>query len=280
MATNTKAAMGHQATLSINGTSIPFVSESLQKRGTHPERVGIRGTRSHDVDDVRAGPYTVAGAIVLQPTATEFGLITNLAIGSGGVVNEKLQEFDVIVGRVTQVFTYAGCKVGRLTATGSQGGMIEATLDLIGKTEARSGSAPSEPTSAAPFIFSDGTLTLQAASQPTESFTLTIDNALVGEQFRMNTTVDDIPEGDRIVTLASRHPFNTTANTSLYDQAIAGATGTLVLNDGTATATLTFGKLQVPAESPMVTGKGEIFLDLNMTARKDGATKEIAFALT
>ncbi len=279
MAINTKAAMGHQSTLSINNISYPFSSESLQKRGTQPARVGIRGTRSVDIDDVRAGPYTVEGSITVQPNATELLALASLAIGAGGVVNEKVQEFDVIIDRGdVQVFTYASCKVNWLVISGAQGGMIDATLDLIGKTEARSGSAPSEPTSASPFIFSDGTLTLQSASRPTESFTLTIDNALVGEQFRMNTTVDDIPEGDRIITLTSRHPWNTTANTGLYDQAVAGAAGTLVLNDGSNGVTFTFGKLQVPAESPMVPGKDEIFLDLNMTARKDGATKEIAVA--
>jgi len=278
MSTNTKAAMGHQATLSINGTSYPFSSESLQKRATHPERVGIRGTRSHDVDDVRAGSYTVEGSITIQPTLAGLSALAILAIGPGGVVNEKLQEFTVIVDRETQVFTYAGCKIGQFDLSGSQGELLELTLTMIGKTEARSGSAPAEPASAVPFIFSDGTLTLQSASRPTDSFRLIIDNALVGGQFRMNTTVDDIPEGDRNVTLTSRHPFNTTANTTLYDQAIAGATGTLVLNDGSSAVTFTFGKLQVPAESPMVTGKDEIFLDLNMTARKDGATKEIAFA--
>ena len=270
------AKMGHQAKLSINAINTPFVSETLGKTNTHMARVGIRGTRSHDVDDVAMGPSGVAGTIRLEPTLIELHAIVNHVLGGDGVVAEAATAVDIIIDRVTNVYTYAGCKVSRLRIAGSQGGIITADLDIVGTTESDAGSV-AEPASAGPCIFNRCTLTLVSAARPVEEFELIIDNA-IEPKFYNSLTATDLMERDRVVTLRTRHPYNTTADSGLYDQALAGATGTLVINDGSSAGTFTFGKLQVPAESASVDGKGEIFLELNMTARKDGATREIAYA--
>lgn len=269
---NTTAAMGHQSTLSINGTSYPFVSESLKKTGQHLERVGIRGTRSHDVDDVVDGPYTVAGQIVLEPSMTEYAALLNLAMG-GAALAEELTEFTVIVDRVTAVFTYAGCKINRFSWSSSAGQLGRLTLDIVGKTEAVSGSAPSEPTSSDPIQHADQTVTLASSAREIESLEFILDNACEAK-FYNNLSANDIPEGDRIVTFNCDVPY-ISDHSALYDQAVAGAAGSLAITQGNTTTTLTFAKLQVPEDSPVVPGKGEILLTLPMVARKDGATAEL-----
>ena len=272
----TTPTMGHECTFSVGGTSVHGWC-TLAKRGTHLERDGMRGTRSHDVDDVVDGPYTVSGQIILNPTNTELVLLDVKAIGASGVVTETVPEFAVIVDKGQAVYTYGNCKVDRFTLRGRQGELLELVCDVSGKTETVAGSAPAEPASALPFWFDGVTLILQSSAREVEEFELVIDNALVKDRFQNSQTVTDLLEGDRNVTLRTVHGYS--SNTSgLYGQAIAGATGTLAVSDGTSTRTYTFGKLQVPADGVEIRDKGEQRLTLNMVARKDGATKEIAAA--
>jgi hypothetical protein len=198
-----------------------------------------------------------------------------LAIGAGGTVAETLSEFAVVVDKGADVYTYANCKVNRLTLSGRQGELINLTLDVEGLTESATGSSPSEPTSATPYWFDDVVLTIGGTAYEVEAFELVVDNAIITDRFQMNATRADLPEGDRMVTLRTEHSYST--NTSgLHSVAVAGSNCTLVLADGTTTRTYTFAKLQSPDNGPEVGGKGPIPLIKNWTARKDGATKEIA----
>lgn len=267
--------MGHQQTFSVSGTST-YGFCTLAKRATHLERQGIRGTRSHDVDDVVEGPYTVNGQISLNPSNTELAALDVRAIGAGGTVAETLSEFAVLVDKGADVYTYANCKVNRMTLSGRQGELINLTLDVEGLTESATGSSPAEPSSATPFWFDDVVLTIGGTAYEVEAFELVVDNALLTDRFQMNESRADLPEGDRMVTLRTEHSYS--SNTSgLHTVAIAGSTGTLVLNDGGGNSrTYSFGKLQAPNDGPEVASKGPIPLVKNFVARKDGATKEIA----
>lgn len=265
---------GHQTTISIGGTSYAFDSCTLGKHGQILERRGIRGTRSHNITDTRLGPYRVSGTVSLEPSPAELLSLMTLAIGTGGNVAETMTSFNAIVNRTTTVKTYTNCRVNRATLRGRQGEILSLALDLVGETET-TGSAPAAPASAAPYIFSDVVLTLQSSARAVQEFELVIDNALIVDRFQNTLTVTDIPTGDRIVTLRSVHDYDSD-NSALYDQAIAGATGTLVANDGTTGRTFTFGVLQVPAETPPIEGKGLILLTLDMVARKSGNIAEIA----
>ena len=273
------ASMGHAGTVSIAATPMPVLSDTVKKIGTHVEREGLRGTRSHDVDDVRVGPYEVAGTIVLNPTSAELDFLYTYILGTGKVLTEELPPFALISDRVAAVHTFQGCKVDRATLRGTAGALLELVLEVVGISEEVSGSAPAEPTSALPFLMSDCVLTLGGSAREVDRFELTVDNRLVRGRFMNGLVVTDIPEGDRIITLATNHDYNA-ANLALYEQALAGAAGTLVINDGTANHSIALAKCQVPAESPVLEGKGPIALPLMMTVRKDGATLELVPTVT
>lgn len=268
--------------LSINGTAMAVLSSTLGKREVLLQRNGLRGTRSHFDTDARKGPQHVGGSINLEPSYAELVALVALAIGAGGNTSNALTAFNTVVDKVEKVDTYTGCKIGRMTLSGTQGGIISCSLDVLGKTEVVNTGTVAAPQSAIPFIMSDLVLTLVSVARETHSFTLVIDNMLDGERFLNALTLSQIVELDRVVTLTSTHPYNDT-NYALYDQAIAGAAGTLALNNGTNTGTFSFGRLQVPAESPDVPGKQELMLTLNMIASKvngsaANTTDEIAFA--
>ena len=271
----TVPALGHQCKLSVGGTAMMGWC-TLALHESHLERDGTRGTRSHDVDDVAAGPSLCTGQIILNPTNTELSALDVLAIGAGGTVDETLTEFPVVVDKGENVYTYTNTACDVFVLRGRAGGLLEVVMDVVAWAETDAGSV-SEPAAALPMGFAGSTLTLASTARETESFELRIDNQIIKDRFQNSATMADFTSGDRIVTLTTEHSYS--SNTSgLYDQALAGATGTLAVTDGTATRTYTFAKLQVPADGPEVRAKGPVPLVLNHVARKDGATKEIAVA--
>ncbi len=263
-----------------------FVHRSctVGKHGNIVERDGLRGSRSRVADDTRLGPYRVAGTIVTEPTPTDLNTWLPLILGgtlSGNSVAlaDALPSFSLGVDRVAERFRYTGCKVNRATFSGSQGGLMRLALDIVGQAESADAAAwPAlTPDTAGPYIFSDTALTLRSAAREVHDFELVIDNHLLTDRFMNSLTVVNLPEGDRQVTLRTRHAF-ASANLDLYDQALAGAGGTLVMthSNGTSVLTWTFGDLQVPAEPAGIDGRGEVYLNLPMVARKTGSTLEVA----
>ncbi len=299
--TPTTASMGHQAKLGTKkettyGTAVTvdqgfvFVSESIAKRGVIIERVGLRGSRSHQADDTRVGPYTVGGQLVLEPTPEDLAIWLPRILGadpSGTTYNlaEILPSFTLSVDRVAKVFTYAGCKVNRAVFQGAQGGLLRLTLDIVAQSEsvAVAGTFPSLTLGVTqPYIFSDLALTLASAAREVKQFDLTIDNGLITDRFMNSLVIVSAPEGDRAIGLRTMHAW-AAANTDLYAQALAGAAGSLQLTNalgGTPPTgyqtTFSFATLQVPARSPVVPGRQEFFLNLDMVARKVGSTPELA----
>ncbi len=299
----TTASMGHQtklATISESTYGTPpgavnepfvFVSESIMKRGVIVERSGLRGTRSHVANDTRVGPYTVGGMLVLEPTAGDLAIWLPRILGgtpSGSPptypLAETLPSFTMAIDRVAKVFTYAGCKVNRAVLSGTQGGLLRLALDVVAQSETvgAAGSFPSlSPSVTQPYIFSDLALTLAATSREVRQFSLTIDNALVTDRFMNSVTIVNAPEGDRTIALNTMHAW-APANTDLYAQALAGAAGALTLTNALGGSPpagyqtiFNFATLQSPDRSPSVAGRQEVFLNLEMLARKVGGTAEL-----
>jgi len=266
--------MGSQQTFSYAGTSFMGWC-TMAKRTVHLERDGTRGSRSHDVDDVTGGVNTCSGQIIINPTNTELNVFETYFLGASGVVTETLGEAPLIVDKGNDVYTYANTQVDRATYRGRKGELIELTMDMEARSESATGSAPSAPTTATPFAFSEITFSYNSTAYEVEGFELTIDNMLVKDRFANNKDRLDLPQADRVVTLRTEHVWSSNT-TGLYGLAVAGAVGVLTLNDGTNTRTYTFAKLQAPTEGPEIRAKGEIPFVMNWVARADGATKEIA----
>jgi Phage tail tube protein len=262
--------------LSIDGTAMAAISEDFGERDTHLERNGLRGTRTHFNTDVRIGPKHVAGQITLEPSLAELLALAKLAIGNSNS-NESISSFSVVVDRNTESKTYAGCKINRLRVEGKQGGLLRAVADIIGQTETANGNV-STPADSAPAIFSDIVLTLESNARETESFALEINNHIDGDRFLNSQTLPEVVELDRTVTLKTTHPYNTATAAALLQQAVAGAAGSLAMNDGTNTCTFSFGFLQTPYKTPSVPGKQEVLINLDMTSRGATAGSDVSVA--
>ncbi len=284
------ASMGWKSRLSMaaSGTAVgsyteahEILSESLQAKGEITDTDGLRGTRSHASERTAAGIYNVAGQLAYSLDPVLLDLIAPRFMGGSKSTNtiplaDVLPTFDVLIDRVAERFVYAGCYVNKATIRGQQGSKaIDTVLDIMGKSESVSATAfPSitAPT-AQPYVFSECVLTMQSATRNIMDFELTIDNVLKS-RFANSQTATDISPTDRIITFKCTTPF-TSAETDLYNQALAGAEVTLVITNGSLSATFDMAVVQFPRMSPVVAGRDEIPLQLEGIARMSGSTKEL-----
>jgi len=262
----------------------PFVSEGLARADTLLDTNGIRGTRSHASERVRSGVYTVGGTILLHPSPADLDLWLPRILGAAESTDtfdlaETLPEFGVLIDRVAKTFEYTDCKVNRATFRSSVdgNGLLQLELDIVGKTEVEDTSFPTltlgTADNDAPYAHHDSVVTLAGGAVDARSIEIVIDN-LLEASFNNSRTATSITPQDRIVTVRTVHPFNSDV-TGLYGTAAAGIDGSVVYTNGNMSTTFTFGQLQFPNESPLVSGKNSIPYTLNMTARKGGLTNEL-----
>src|SRR5260370_6686527 len=230
------ASMGSQSGLSMAavgtaigayGESYELVSESLAKRLTILETAGIRGTRSHPAERTRDGTYSVQGTIHFHCSRGLLDLLLPGTRGGGSsptyTLAEALPAFDVLIERVASRFVYGTCKVSRAVFKARASGLLELALDVIGETEALSGTA--FPAIAAPidapYIWQDCVVTLASVSRVVTEFELEIDNHLRA-RFSNSQTATDVYPTDLTISLRCPVPF-TSDDADLYgpDTAIA-----------------------------------------------------------
>ncbi len=280
--------MGNRQTFSINGTDMMGFC-SVGKHGTHLEREGTRGVRSRNSVDVVEGPYAVSGQLILNPTSADLDVLEAFIIGAESpagtfLVDETLGDFPIVIDRGNDVYTYTGCKIVRASYSGLQGGLLRLVCDIVGKTAAATGDRPSAPEDTPVFTFASSVFTLAAAAREVEEFEMVIDHHMITDRFQNALTVTDIPEGDRTVSLRTVHSWSTNSS-PLFGQAIGGAAGSLAITDASSnTRTYSFGRLQVPTESPPLIDRGAMKLICNHISRQfgfvAGTTEDIQCVVT
>jgi hypothetical protein len=287
----TLASQGANAQMAMDAVGIgagsepfEFVSESLRRTSTILDSSGIRGTRSHIRERTRAGSHEIGGSIVLNLSPADLDRLLPRILGGGEVADvfsltEDLPSFHIAIDRVAGVFTYESCYVQRAILRAVAGGLIQLELVILGTTEtlAAAGTFPvlvfGDDETNAPYVLSDATLTLLGVPRQMMSFELVIDNAL-DRRFTNSQTATSITPQDRVISLTTNNPF-TSAELDLYTQDSTGSAGTLTFTNGSLSTTFSFASLQAAARSPVVPGKQEIPLTLEMIARKTNDTDEL-----
>lgn len=262
-----------------------FFKEGVKKTATLWNPPFIRGTRSPCALRTRSGPYTVGGPLVLTANPADLAIWLPRILGAAGSGNtfalaETLPSFGMLINRVAQTFQYTNCKVNsalfrsRAGANPDDPAWVELTLDIWGISEITGTSYPvltldCSSIAYQPLIFSDGVITLLSSARNIMNFALLIHNHLE-RRFTNSITATSLVPTDRTVALRTTNPY-TADELDLYNQDPAGASGSLVLTNAGVSTTFTFNKLQVPALSPVVGGKTEIPLYLDMIARSANA---------
>lgn len=263
---------------------IEFISEDLRMVSTINYNNGIRGTRSRLKDRCVVTQEVITGSIVIEPTPIELDLWFPRILGAAEssdvfALAETIPEWGVLIDRIVQRHIYTNCRVSRATFTGAQSQPIRMTIEVEGSTEVLS--ATSFPTVGAidtgqPYIMGQTTFSLSADASAAEclAWTIVIDNMLDTNRFLNSVTRSKLTPQDRMISLQMTVPY-TADEIDLYDQGVAGAAGSLTLTNGGQSTVFSFANLKAPAETPVVSGKTEEFLTLNMVAYKSGSTNEL-----
>ena len=266
-----------------------FLYESLQRRSRIVGGQGIRGTREESQESTRFGAYTVGGRIAMHVNPLALDLWLPRILGANESTDtfalaESLPSFGVLVDRVTQTFQYTDCVVNRALFRAQAGPsdgdpeLVEMVLEIIGKTEVEDTAAPNvsiatTATSTQNYVLADGVFTFAAAAREVKQFTIMIDNH-IQPRWVNSLTATALCPSRRTIAVQAVLPFDSDTD-DLYAQARAGSAGSVAFTNGSVSTTFTFGTLQVPAESPIIRGKQEIDLILNMIARKTGSTASL-----
>jgi hypothetical protein len=278
-------------TFDSNSETYEFLYESMQKRGRIIGGNAIRGTRSSASERTRAGAYPVGGRIAMNVDPAMLDLFLPRILGGTESADsfplaESLPSFGVLINKVTQTFEYKDCMVDRAMLHGKGGpgegdpDLLELVLELRATDRVTGTSVPnvtlSTASNARNYIHYDAAFSFLSATRQVKEWWVLIDNHLHARWVNSLTATRFCP-ANRTIAVRAVLPYDDDHD-DLLDQVNAGATGTITITNAAATGlvtTLTFGTLQTPAEDPIVRGKTEIDIYLNMIARSVTSTKEL-----
>lgn len=282
------AALGTLGRFGFAATSpvdycMDFMSEDVALAQESVNGNGVRGTRSHTVERVRAGLQRVGGPIRTQPSAADYHKLWPMVLGgAGAVVSGTNMRYDlaetvparyVTVDRHAKVFTYATCGVNTFALRASQGQFAEVELGLIGGTEtvANAGTFPAAypDVTTNPFVLADCAMTVGGTTVTPQSFELTVDNDIDPDRFFNSLTLTALVSRDRKVMFRTVLPYGDF--TALYN--LGAATGVAVLctlTIGSVTMIISMQKVVFPPRSPTVTGRVETMMTLSGQAFRHG----------
>lgn len=248
---------------------------------------GVRGTRSHTVERVRAGLQRIGGPVRMQPSAADYHALLPWALGANAAtisgtnkrydLAETLPSRYVTIDRHAKVFTYATVGVQTFTLRAGQGQMAEVELGLLASTEtvANAGTFPAiypDVTTNA-FVLSDLVLTVGGTTVTPQSFELTVNNDLDPDRFFNSNTLTALVSRDREVMFKTRLPYGDA--TALYNTgAGTGVAVAATFTQGSWVMTISMQKVVFPPRSPAVAGREEVMLDLEGRAYRHGTATD------
>lgn len=272
-----------------------FLYEDVIKRGRIIGARSITGTRSAYTYNTREGQYVIGGRLATYTSPGDLDLWLPRILGANEStdvfdVAESLQTFVMLIDRVGAVFQYDGLYVDKAVWRGAAGPgdaepeLVEQILTIVGQTEtlgtAWPGTAPALSTAGnrAPYILSEGVLTVDSTPYQIKSFVLYVDNHIQPRWVNSLYPTALCP-GDRTVMLRVVVPF-TSADDAVYSglyagNSLTGVSADLTFTNGTVSTAFAFEGLQWARTSPSVPGKREIELTIDFMARKTGSDSEI-----
>lgn len=283
-------SQGALAQLAINGQAVEFLECTVGQKTELVDNSmnAIRGTFTHPKERVTQGLQRIGGRIVMEPSPAELDVIIPL-LGFVESPTDTFTEtddfsslkFPIIVDRVAEVHTYAGCIIDKWRLRGQKGNKpIRLELEIIGTTAEAAGGAGSFSATAVDtdinYAFTEGVFTLEGSSRPIDRFVAAGDNKVFAS-FNNSQAAECVEPTDKEFYLAVNSPYNTT-HEALYSDGIAnadGAAGNFVFTRGTRSTTFTYANLKLIGESPPILGRTEIRLPQFYRAYSSGSTASL-----
>lgn len=250
----------------------------------------IRGTRSEAAERSRQGPSFIAGTLSIPVDGEAMvnwlpRILGANASGTTFALAETLQSFGGLIDLGGNTHQLKDLQIARATFSGEafNGGEtpqpLRLDLSIQGIAEATGTSFPaislSTSANTAPYIFEDGSWTIESSTRNVMKFRLTIDNFLRA-RWSMGSLVPTClyPAGRR-VTAQAIVPYTSTDASGLYGASYSGAASTLTFTNGGLSLAFSMPALQNVTNTPVASGRGEVVLALQGIARKSGSTAEL-----
>lgn len=301
---NTCAAMGAMSKLIVEGGSAPRTFDSNSERypilaekiiasRPYQGKRRITGDRALYSDSVREHSRLIRGAFVIHASPYDMTQwLPRVLWGSGYSLGDTAPEFDILIDRENGIFRYTDCICDRITlrsATESGGEpqneeLLEAIIYLFAKDEQINTTAWPSPEPAldlsgnkVPYNHAEGALTINGNNTNFKDFSLTIDNRVV-PLFYNSLTASCFRSYGREITLQATVPFTATTIDDAVAALTTGVAGSLAFTNGLMSTSFTFPHLRNKYETPSVSGKGEIPLNLTLEAFRTAASAEVTVA--
>lgn len=270
---------------STGATLMEIQSESVRRQGTLINTAGLRGVRGREIARTVNGTFSVGGSVTLNPSPRDFETLLPYMGFSFSTpdwtLTEGLTEFSVLIDKVVAVYEYLNCLTSRVTLRGQEGQLLEMSIDIVADTETKGIIAFPALTfpateDANPYMIFDATLTLGGTARPFNSFELTIDHT-IDIRYRNSQTPSSFCPTDRVISLRTSQPYTASEN-DLYpfSTATGGIIGIIALAHASTSTTITFPHLKTPDRTPVIPGRSEIPLELELQAfRSSTSTSEI-----
>jgi hypothetical protein len=272
--------------MTIGGTLVEFVSESIKEVIEIVQDDGLRGTRTRQMERLAQGLIHVAGDIVMNPTPVELEAVLWPALNSATAtytLTDSLSDLTVVVDNGTATYTYV-LRVNVMTYEGAPGEKMKLTLSCVGKTLAitSGGSLSGAPdVTNREFMFSDlgSGVTIGGTAYSIDRFILRFDNKII-PTYMQGQSATDLEPTDRVITLGLQTKYTSTeaglltANRS--QPAIGSAiTGSLAFTNGSDSLAFTMAALVATSESVTVPGRQHLRLPLNYQVFGLSSVKEV-----
>lgn len=289
-------------TFNSSAKRFPVVRDTIGLDNEKLDGDGTTGTRSIYDALSRDGVDKVAGQVEFNPTFYIFDTLLPYILGGAESVDtfpvaDTLPDFDRLKDMGGKIIKHTGLKVSKAELTFAPG-LLKLVCDCVGKTEVASGLSWSsaalgvDSSRDRPYAFQDCTVTINSGTRKIRQGVLTIDNKCEAIYSSGSVTAEEImPQGSRVVTLASTHPTSSTEydqlylSTGDYPQILSGSSdgnsATIALSytdvdDTSVVTTITLRKLRAPKKTPVFESKGEMFYVPVWQARHDGTNAEIS----
>ena len=284
--TTSRLMVADDATIATNPLWFSFTECTLKGERQFGRDDGHRGTRQRSSCRARILSDLSNGGWAGKFSVTEIDWIIKRTLGSGAgtsgvspwVFAEAPAAIYALADKVAAKYLY-GLQISSLEISGQEAQYLNWAVECVGGAESVWSDAwpasPTAPECGTAFTFADATLTYDSTAYELQSFRLRIDNAFDGQQYENAITPTRFEAQDAIVTLEAQCAFRSDT-LALYRAAVAGATATLVITDGTTTYTFTFGNLKIPNGAPTVPATGRINMPLQMEAFRTAAAQQLS----
>jgi hypothetical protein len=260
----------------------PFNSETVGADRTEVRSEAIRAGRlTMDTEQRKLGHQVVAGTVDTDLFQEGMALLFKFALGSitstsnGGsapythvaTLAGKLPSFTLQKGVAhtsngggVTAFTYAGCKIPKFTFSGQVGQPAKFKFDVSGGVVETTGTALASATFAnnasVPFIFTEGSATVDGATVKVESFELNGDNHLKTDRLYAGSQITEEQLREARFSASGKLTVEF-VDTTQYDKWRTGDDVDIVLafSDGTNSATVA-AHTYLKGTTPMVSGPG------------------------